>query len=60
MGKIVRKIKLTQGKTSRFKGVYFDKARNKWTARLGRKFLGRFDYEEDAYEVRQKAENVML
>ena len=38
--------------TSRFKGVYFDRSRGKWSARIqsrGRQsFLGRFDSEEEA------------
>ncbi len=34
--------------TSKYKGVYWDKARNKWTARFSRKFLGRFETELDA------------
>ena len=38
----------------RFKGVCWDKARNKWHASIGRRNLGRFDSEEaaaHAYEV---------
>lgn len=34
--------------TSKYKGVYWDKSRNKWTARVRRIFLGRFDKEKDA------------
>lgn len=40
------------GVTSRFKGVHWDKSRNKWTAQIcdigRREFLGRFDSEEAA------------
>jgi hypothetical protein len=34
--------------TSKYKGVYWDKSRNKWSARFSRKFLGRFDNEKEA------------
>src|ERR1700752_899378 len=44
-----------QGTTSRFRGVWWDKSRQKWTAevKLDRKkvYLGRFDDEEEAAKV---------
>jgi hypothetical protein len=48
----------SKGTSSQFKGVWFDKSRKKWAAeiKLDRKkrFLGRFDTEEEAAEVRRK------
>ena len=41
-----------KSKTSKYKGVYWDKVRNKWAARIGinrkQKYIGRFDIEEEA------------
>lgn len=45
---------------SGYKGIYFDKSRNKWVANIKINyktiFLGRFENIEDAIKVRQKAE----
>lgn len=47
------------GKTSRFRGVSWDRSRFKWKAEIEvdgkRKFLGRFDSEEDAARARDAA-----
>lgn len=46
-------------KTSKYKGVYFDKSRKKWTARIKvkyiGKFLGRYDTELEAAKAYNKA-----
>ncbi len=44
----------SRGGTSRFRGVSWDKRRHQWIAFIGghnKKFLGRFDIEEDAAEA---------
>jgi hypothetical protein len=51
-------------KTSKYKGVWFDKKRNKWIASIKikgkNKTLGTFDTEEEAYIVRKEAEEMAL
>jgi len=45
---------LNKVKSSKYTGVCFDKSRNKWIAKYGKKNLGRFETEELAYEAREK------
>ncbi len=47
--------KIRVDNTSGVKGVNFDRARGKWTARLSRKYLGRFDTLFDAAAARRSA-----
>lgn len=46
------KVRTSDNKTSKYKGVYWDKSRNKWTSRIKVNykgiFLGRFVLEQDA------------
>ena len=40
--------------TSKYKGVFYDKSRNKWKATFGKKQLGRFNSEKEALNERRK------
>ena len=50
----------SKNNTSGFKGVYWDKSRNKWEVKIGINYknvhLGRFDNKEDAIKTRLEAE----
>jgi hypothetical protein len=52
-------VRKSSNKTSKYKGVYFDKSRDKWTARIKVDykgiFLGRFDDEKQAALAYNKA-----
>ncbi len=56
----MKNMKLPTNNTSGYKGVYFDKERNKWMAKIcvnGKQLkLGRFKDINDAIEAREKAE----
>lgn len=41
--------------TSQYKGVFWDKTRGKWVARIKHTFLGRYDNEKEAAETYNKA-----
>lgn len=53
---------ISNKKTSKYKGVYWDKSRNKWASRIKvnyiGKFLGRFDLEEDAAKAYNDAATI--
>ena len=42
---MVNRGKQSNGLTSKYKGVYWDKSRNKWHVRVGHKHIGRFNTE---------------
>lgn len=55
----------TQGKySSKYKGVHWDKNRNKWNAQIKisnkKVFIGRYEKEEDAHKAYQKALNNLI
>jgi len=45
------KGKKRKGTSSKYKGVSWDKSRNKWIAHINCKFIGRYETEEEAYNA---------
>lgn len=48
MDKVYLRYYLPKNNTSGYRGVYFDKSRNRWVARISDKFIGRYDNKTDA------------
>lgn len=52
--KVWLKYTLPKSNTSGYRGVCFDKSRNKWHARFGKKFIGRYKILKDAVNAYNK------